>query len=68
MSGNISINEAFGCCVRGQHHSERRLGGPLGVEENIGLSVAHFLHTAHLHLRVVTVDPETCKTESGVKR
>lgn len=43
----------------GYHHSERYLSRPLGIEENIGLSVAHFLHTANLHLRVITVDPET---------
>lgn len=43
----------------GWHHSKRCLGRPLGIEENIGLSVAHLLHTANLHLRVITVDPET---------
>ena len=46
------------------YHSARCLGRPLGVEENIGLSVTHFLHTANLHLRVVTVDPKTCKTNA----
>lgn len=43
----------------GRHPSETHLGGPLGVEEDVGLSVAHFLHAANLHLRVITVDPET---------
>lgn len=45
--------------LTGRHHSERCLGRPLGIEENIGLSVTHLLHTANLHLRVITVDPET---------
>lgn len=53
------------------HDSERYLGRPLGIEENVGLSVAHFFHTANLHLRVITVDPETWRktkfrTDSGV--
>lgn len=63
------------CCrvwgVGGGHDSERYLGRPLGIEENVGLSVAHFFHTANLHLRVITVDPETWRktkfrTDSGV--
>lgn len=37
------------------------LGRPLGIEQNVGLSVAHLLHAAHVHLRVITVDPETWK-------
>lgn len=49
-------------------HSERRLARPLGVEENIGLSVAHFLHAAHLHLRVVAVDPESWKKRQATRR
>ena len=37
----------------------KALGRPLGVDENVGLSVAHLLHVAHVHLRVITVNPET---------
>ena len=51
-------------CSRG---SRRRSSGPpqraglarpLGIEEDVGLSVANLLHAAHVHLRVITVDPE----------
>lgn len=45
---------------------ERQTGlrGALRVEQDVGLSAAHLLHTAHVHLRVVTVNPETCKTNA----
>ncbi len=46
--------------------SERQTGlrGALRVEQNVGLSAAHFLHAAHVHLRVVTVNPETCNANT----
>lgn len=44
-----------------REESKRQTGlrGALRVEQDVGLSAAHFLHTAHVHLRVVTVNPET---------
>jgi len=44
--------------VQFQGSPEVPLGGPLGVEEDVGLSVAYLLHAAHVHLRVITVEPE----------
>lgn len=56
-----TVHPGVGCkCGR-----EMGLGRPLGIEQNVGLSVAHLLHTAHVHLRVITVDPETWKHTQG---
>lgn len=37
------------------------LGGSLSVEQDVPLSAAHLFHTAHVHLWVVTMNPETCQ-------
>lgn len=51
---------------RRERERQRQTGlrGALRVEQDVGLSAAHLLHTAHVHLRVVTVNPETCNTNT----
>lgn len=55
---------------RDKRERERQTGlrGALCVEQDVGLSAAHLLHAAHVHLRVITVNPETCNTNKAMKR
>lgn len=61
VTSGKKIWQHFHKCSRESTTSQRAryLSRPLGIEENVGLSVAHFLHAANLQLRVITVDPET---------